>query len=46
MPDGQRGGRDERAKVGDKVMMLMLSKDGDLGRETEKSGRGRTEVQG
>jgi hypothetical protein len=40
MPDGQRGGR-ERRMLGDKVMMLMISKDGDLRRETEKSGRDR-----
>jgi thiamine biosynthesis lipoprotein ApbE len=37
---------EETRRLRDKVMMLMLSKDGDLRRETEKSGRGRTVVQG
>jgi hypothetical protein len=40
---------EEVRRLRDKVTMLMLSKDGDLRRETEKSGRGsgrRTGVQG
>jgi hypothetical protein len=32
---------EEMRRLGDKVMMLMISKDGDLRRETEKSGRER-----